>query len=64
MAKEKALGKASKYTLSNQMSFQNNVIDPSLIELEAIPLKIGISLQTSFHQNDPTGSMACGILPV
>jgi hypothetical protein len=55
---ENALGKAYALMSFIQASFQNKVITPSHTMLDAKPLKMGISLHISLHQNEPTGSMS------
>jgi len=57
-AKENALGKVSAVISDSHKSFQNKVEDPSEMEHLATPLKMGLSLNTSLHQNEPHGSIA------
>jgi hypothetical protein len=53
--KEKALGKLSELIPCTHISFQKSVEVPSPIVLDAMPLKIGVSLVTSIHQKGPQG---------
>jgi hypothetical protein len=47
---------------SSHKFFQNSIDEPLTLVQEVIPL-IGMSLQISFHQNEPQLPATCGTFP-